>query len=73
MRLPLISVTLGFRLLSLPCRQPEEVIEAGDKQAEVAPEVQDDFDIPEGDLVEIQLQDQEEVKVGGHDLECRHS
>lgn len=47
----------------LACSQPEEVIEAGDKQAEVAPEVQDDFDIPENDLVEIELKDREEVKV----------
>lgn len=47
----------------LACSQPEEVIEAGDKQAEVAPEVQDDFDIPESDLVEIELKDREEVKV----------
>ncbi|KAK9828309.1 hypothetical protein WJX74_008288 [Apatococcus lobatus] len=54
------SLKQGQKLMMMG--QPEEVIEAGDKQAEVAPEVQDDFDIPESDMVEVELKDREEVK-----------
>ena len=41
-------------------RQPEAHVEALDKQAEVAPHVQDDFDIPEEDMKSIDPRDQDE-------------
>lgn len=45
------------------CRQPEAHVEALDKQSEVAPHVQDDFDIPEEDLKEMDPRHQEENQV----------
>ena len=47
----------------LVCRQPEAHVEAFDKQSEVAPHVQDDFDIPEEDLKELDPRDQQENQV----------
>lgn len=44
-------------------RQPEAHVEALDKQSEVAPHVQDDFDIPEEDLKDLDPRDQQENQV----------
>ena len=49
--------------LQLCYRQPEAHVEALDKQSEVAPHVQDDFDIPEEDLKELDPRDQQENQV----------
>ncbi|KAL3142797.1 hypothetical protein ABBQ38_003096 [Trebouxia sp. C0009 RCD-2024] len=40
--------------------QPEAHVEALDKQSEVAPHVQDDFDIPEEDMKDLDPRDQQE-------------
>lgn len=44
-------------------RQPDAHIEALDKQAEVAPHVQDDFDIAEEDLKTLEPRHQDENQV----------
>ena len=44
-------------------RQPEAHVEAFDKQSEVAPHVQDDFDIPEEDMKDLDPRDQQENQV----------
>ena len=42
------------------CRTPDAEVAAVDRMAEVAPHVQDDFDLAEGQLAEVELQDREE-------------
>ena len=51
------------RRLHIWCRQPEAHVEALGKQSEVAPHVQDDFDIPEEALKELDPRDQQENQV----------
>ncbi len=41
-------------------RTPDAEVAAVDRMAEVAPHVQDDFDLAEGQLAEVELQDREE-------------
>ncbi len=55
------------RVLSVPgCSTPAAVTEAVDRMAEVAPQVQDDFDLQEGVLAELELQDRPENQVPWH-------
>lgn len=53
------------------CSTPAAVTEAVDRMAEVAPQVQDDFDLQEGVLAELELQDRPENQVRSvKDLKC---
>lgn len=47
----------------LPCRTPEAESAAVDKMAEVAPHIQDDFDMQDGALQELDVADRPENQV----------
>ena len=53
------------------CRTPEEDTAAVDAQADVAPHVQDDFDLEEGTLQDLDVKDNPDFLVG--DLPCRQA
>ena len=75
-----LSITLNTLLVTPPChltsldshrgRTPDAEMVALDKMAEVASDVQDDFDLQEGQMAEVELQDRDENLVG--DLRYSH-
>ena len=62
----MVIILFSYTVTNIYCRQPEAHVEAFDKQSEVAPHVQDDFDIPEEDLKELDPRDQQENQVYIH-------
>lgn len=62
----MVIILFSYTVTNIYCRQPEAHVEAFDKQSEVAPHVQDDFDIPEEDLKELDPRDQQENQVHIH-------
>ena len=62
----MVHVSFRYTITNTHYRQPEAHLEDFDKQSEMAPHVQDDFDIPEEDLKELDPRDQQENQVHIH-------